>query len=337
MRSGFNSSVSLCRVIGMLMIVFCHIGTAVGSAAIGQLFQSGVHLFLFISGFLYSNKKIDDARKWMYGRILRVSVPCYIWVLLMCLAGLLMQQAVPLAMLVLSVLNLQGIHFLLTFLPSPSIISGASHLWFITAMMLCYVLTIFVKKWELIGEKKSVGGKILALTMVVTCLLGLLGIRFDYLWIYFAGYVAGKDAKGIDLKKYLMLTVAMAVAVVGRLLMKRYCDVQGDINAYLYVVIPVAYMAMALWIFYTVDLVNKRFDLMEKMKRTFAGPLIDWLDGISFYVYITHYAFTDAPFSVMGVTGSLAVNLLALLALTLVTSIVLKVITGWILKHLPKG
>jgi hypothetical protein len=179
--------------------------------------------------------------------------------------------------------------------------------------------------------------KFLAITLVLTFLVGVVGVRCDYLWIYFAGYAAGKTAKRIDLKKYVLLTVVMVVSVAGRLLMKRYCDANGDNNIYLYVVIPVAYMAMALWIFYTVDLVNKKFGLMEKLQPTVVGKLIDSLDAISFYVYITHYAFTDAPFSVMALTGNLAVNLMILMVLTLATSLALKAITGWVLKCLPYG
>ena len=48
-----DNSIMICRIVGMLFIVICHIGTYFDSGIVGQFFQYGVQIFLFISGYLY--------------------------------------------------------------------------------------------------------------------------------------------------------------------------------------------------------------------------------------------------------------------------------------------
>ena len=52
-----NYSISILRVVGMFSIVFCHFFSWLGFSFLSQFLNFGVYLFLFISGFLYANKK----------------------------------------------------------------------------------------------------------------------------------------------------------------------------------------------------------------------------------------------------------------------------------------
>ena len=333
--SQFNSSVSLSRVIGMVMIVLCHIASALGLSAVGQLLQSGVQLFLFISGYLYSNKHIENGKRWLYQRFCRVCIPCYIWILLVCCAGLFARAALSGVSLLAYLLNLQGYHYIFAFLPRVPGISGLTHLWFITVLLVCYLLTLLYKRYEKTGAHWLKTALIIGLVLTVP--LGLLGLRIDYIWIYFAGYAAGRKQVRLSVKKYLLLTAAMVILVAGRMVTKRYCDVHGDNNLYLYVVIPLAYNAMALWLYYTVDLINIRFRLMERMEKNLLGKGIQRLDALSFYIYITHYAFMDGPFDVMHLTGSTLCNTGIFLLLTVIASYALRFLTNQTLKILTKN
>lgn len=332
--SQFNTSVSLSRVIGMVMIVLCHIATALGLSAVGQLLQSGVQLFLFISGYLYSNKRIESGKHWLHQRFCRVCIPCYLWIILVCCAGIFANATLSGVSVTAYLLNLQGYHYIFAFLPRVPGIGGLTHLWFITVLLVCYLLTLLYKRHEKTGDRWLKTALVIGLVLTVP--LGLQGLRIDYIWIYFAGYAAGKKQVRLSVKKYILLFAVMAVSVAGRMVMKRYCDVHGDNNLYLYVVIPLAYNAMALWLYYTIDLLNARFRLMERLQNTLLDKGIHRLDALSFYIYITHYAFMDGPFAVVHLTGSPACNIAIFLLLTVAASYVLQLLSGQALKILTK-
>ena len=72
-----NPVITLSRVLGMLFIVTCHIikyYTFIPMhESLGQFFNCGVDLFLFISGYLYGGKVVNRFGKWYFKRYLTVS------------------------------------------------------------------------------------------------------------------------------------------------------------------------------------------------------------------------------------------------------------------------
>lgn len=58
-----NSSISIIRVLAMLLIIIGHYFRMVDIYDY-QLTAVGVEIFLFISGYLYSDKIIENAKKW---------------------------------------------------------------------------------------------------------------------------------------------------------------------------------------------------------------------------------------------------------------------------------
>lgn len=64
-----NLSITITRVISMLMIIVCHLLSWLDISFLAMILNVGVYIFLIISGILYSNKSIDDAvffikRRW---------------------------------------------------------------------------------------------------------------------------------------------------------------------------------------------------------------------------------------------------------------------------------
>lgn len=62
-------SISILRVIGMISIVLCHFFGWLKINALAQFLNYGVYLFLFISGYLYANKQIDNYKQWIVTRL----------------------------------------------------------------------------------------------------------------------------------------------------------------------------------------------------------------------------------------------------------------------------
>lgn len=69
-----SSAISHLRVLAMLSIVVCHFMQALNNQWAWVL-NIGVQIFLFMSGFLYGHKHIDNWLNWVEKRITRVYIP----------------------------------------------------------------------------------------------------------------------------------------------------------------------------------------------------------------------------------------------------------------------
>lgn len=79
-------SVQMIRIISMFSIFLCHLVQELNNTTIaktGQFFNVGVYVFLFLSGWLYGNKKIENYGKWILGRVKRVLVPMWLFMILL--------------------------------------------------------------------------------------------------------------------------------------------------------------------------------------------------------------------------------------------------------------
>lgn len=142
-------AISVIRVLAMSLIVACHFAQAYGYT-IAFLLNVGVQIFFFTSGFLYG--KIDVVRPWEFykKRLLRVYVP-YIMVVtvVLLIQGLLGTWTVNMRDVIVYACNLQG--FVSTS------VDGLNHLWFLSVLMICYLLVPWLqrlwryKPWLLVG------------------------------------------------------------------------------------------------------------------------------------------------------------------------------------------
>ena len=145
--SQFKPEISYIRVFSMLIVIVTHYLSWVNVYTF-QINTIAVSAFLFISGYLYGNKSIDDRKNWIKNRINRVLVP--FWILAATLSIYLIIKGdylFALRQIVESFFNLQGIHNILHFQftlgngPLP----GLAHCWFLTVIMLCYIGIVFLK------------------------------------------------------------------------------------------------------------------------------------------------------------------------------------------------
>ena len=292
--SAYDNSVSLVRLTGMVCILLCHLFAWIGIAALSQLFNVGVPLFLLISGFLYGGKPVKP-RSFLANRYLRVTLPVGIFILLLSVFLFFSaRESASFGTIPLYMLNLQGLNFLCGYIPYWELCGGTGHLWFITVLMLCYLLMLALKRIE---NRLHPSGHALLVTLIVSCaavaLLCMVKIYISYLQIFFIGYVCKKRAWESRFKPWLLWTGLMIVAVGARLLLvQRGMD---DAEWYLSVV-ALQQNLLAFWIFATFRLVYARrpawFDAVAQNK------LIRHADSLSFYVYIVHYMFLVDPFNV---------------------------------------
>jgi peptidoglycan/LPS O-acetylase OafA/YrhL len=138
-------SISALRFLAMALIVATHL-CQLYDLGIAWWLNSAVQVFLFISGWLFGSRpNIDGARKWLGKRFLRICVPFWILGLFLLLADVLF---VPEKLSVKNAL-------LALFCLRSGYMPNGTHLWYISVMLLCYLLTPVLsymwKRWRLVS------------------------------------------------------------------------------------------------------------------------------------------------------------------------------------------
>ena len=285
-----NYLIVFVRVLAMLMIVLCHISTYMGTTALGLVLDVGVQIFLFLSGWLYSEKKIDSSFKWLQNRWKKLCIPAYIWSFIMlaikCLS--VFQKEEIWKYVLTHLLNLQGwTKILPLFTPSwIKSIMGCGHMWFLTSLMVCYLSMLFLKELETeIKLNYSLLGIVLYIVVgaLLLCVFALMGICIEWIYIFFLGYLLKRVWKEITAKKYTILTILMCVAMCIRVMGKVYLD--GTIY-YEGMIVYLTHNILGIWIIATIEFVYKRTDLLYNLAK---HSVVQWFDKYSYEIFLVHF------------------------------------------------
>ncbi len=318
-------SILIFRIIGMVCILLCHIGTAIGSGLIAQTFDVGVQFFLFISGYLYANKKISSPLDFLLKRYIRITIPCLVMVVICLIASEIMGNMFSYYSLLLYVTNLQGYYHLFEFIPQIALIEGSHHLWFITVLFVCYILTIIVKYFE---GKVYIRNKVaqiatMCLIVVVSFVGAYFGFRLDYILVYFIGYGISKFAIKSNLKAIIISFAAMIVLIACRLVLKKYCDENGDILLYTQIVIPMTYITITVFAFFAIKYIVNMIQDKPKIDKILGSKALSKVDELSFFVYISHYIFLVHNISIFETELNIVLKILIFIIETCIASICL--------------
>lgn len=324
-----NSAISFLRVAGMMMIIGCHLASWIGVSALAQLLNVGVPIFLLISGFLYGNKVIDKPKQWMSQRFLRIATPTYIFLIVLVGLSLIAGEKEVLRSLPGYLLFLEGFGFITNFNVVKEI-QGGGQLWFLTVILLCYLLVLLAKRIE---KKYSVTAKSSFVTLTIGFILILLlnyaGLHLNYFFIFFVGYAIAKYSPKTTIKSYIGLTILMLLGMALRLISRNYID-----NTILYnnIVTGVTHDILALWIFYTVTLFSQKQPVF--MQKLTENHFWIWLDSVSFDIYITHYVFLTGAYTVDSITQSKVLGLVIFTVGTVLSAVILHAISNVIIKKI---
>ena len=197
-----NSAISILRVMAMSLIVFTHLCHLYNWVAIRAL-VFGVPLFLCISGYLYSKKTITNWKKFFIGRVEKIVLPVWIFAFfLMLYSSIVIGERPSVLDICLQALNLQGINNLFYFIPiSP--FWDCANLWFMTIIMICYLLLPIV---QFVFKKSITIWMILGL-FILSIVLEIIGIGFLYIFTFLIGYFVGKIEKQRPIKLQQRLRV----------------------------------------------------------------------------------------------------------------------------------
>lgn len=183
-----NVNIQIARIIAMFSIVFCHCFNEIGNffSFLGQLLNVGVFIFFIISAYLYGKKDIKEPKKWIKKKFLQICLPIYIWMLVVNCIYIVTNTNVNFYENFVYIFNLQA------FINNNLL--GLQHLWFISIILVLYIITLLLNKYKIYLLSQKNKTKIIMLFLivlyVVTSFLNAnLGRYIFYAIIYIYTYI----------------------------------------------------------------------------------------------------------------------------------------------------
>ena len=301
MSSIKNPVISLSRILGMVMIILCHIihyyTFIPGSAFLGQVFGSGVQLFFFISGYLYGGKTVKSFCKWYAQRFWIVSFPTITLSVLTMIILLFLGSPISVNTFAVYALDLEGVLFLNSRITAFfSEIPTLGHLWFTTIIMLCYSTIPLLQKVTPSSFTKPPRTLIALFLSIgtVLCFVTFSFLNITYFFVFIAGYLSGKLCllDKIRFKNFSTYTLIVVLSIVARLALRHYFD-----NTVFYVFYAeISRFVIGTWL--TVLFSYLHYKVPHTVTTVANWRATKLLDKYSFYIYLTHGLFYIGPFNI---------------------------------------
>lgn len=332
-----NSAVSLARVLAMLMIVGCHIANWLNISAIAQLLNAGIEVFLIISGYLYAGKRISNVGAFVKNRWIKLMTPIYVIIVFLFFFYSIKNGISAMAPgTMVHIFDLQGLPFLFLGVGLPGY-SELAQTWFLTALAICYILMIIVKKAEVRCEGCIKGWKMAPFVVALffwDAVLLIVGVQIGYYLAFFVGYCWGKthiedSLKGVGIVGELLMSLFMVLSIILRLFCRNVLDATVFYEQFVAVV---GHIMIAAWIFYTIQFVDSiKTDLVKRISE---NTIVKGFDNYSYYIYLTHYMFFCGMLNINQFDVPLYFKMLIFLMgtgiLSILLSFVSKQIESWI-------
>jgi peptidoglycan/LPS O-acetylase OafA/YrhL len=196
------------RWLSTICIVVCHFQQGLGSKW-AWVFNIGVQVFFFLSGFLYGVKGVADVKKFYRGRIVKLLIPYWILLTAVCIALLIVAP---------EYLSLKKVFVQYTLLQFRSgAMMGVIHAWFLSALFVGYLLLPIVDY----SFNRSVKlGAVVTVLLCVALVFGRLGGSLAWLPLFYIGYIAGRFP--------IMRKIILAISIVGLILCFAFLPVQFE-------------------------------------------------------------------------------------------------------------
>lgn len=322
-KSNRQINIQLTRVLSMIMIVICHIIDEYpfipGHTILPQVFNVGVYTFFVLSGFLYGKKNIEKFSSWFVKRIKKIFLPAFVVTITTILVlYFVFGIQYDIITYIVHLLCLQGFEFLWGGKHIFEGIAPLAALWFITVILICYLLTpIFQRIRSIFKTPADVLLTITFLLIARFILLLYCHIDIIYFITYLTGYLFSSTPTTYTHKKNTLIFVSIlafvsqAIRIVlqlkfdGTFIYSSYCNV--------------SHLILGFWIFYICATLCRQFPLL--CKRLGNTKALSFLDEYSFYIYLTHGLFCT---SVYRLDFPLGINTILFFFLTIVSTILLK-------------
>lgn len=277
------------RWLSTIAIIVCHILQKYNNEW-AYLFNIGVQIFFFLSGFLYGRKRITDTKAFFIKRFIKIYIPYIIWVGISILFLYLYTQ----------VSIKPSDYFNLLFLRDT--ITGLRHLWFIKVLFLCYLLLPLIDK---------LFNRLSLVVNVIFLLVGFFGVFFignsTFIWcfIYYLGFFCGRYDKSFLPIILISLTLILGVSF--------YTDINIKIFSVQSTLVYLLKGMIATFIFLLSYLLLRNLKFITKISRVLSN-------SGGYFIYLTHGLFILGPLSVLEFSNSYSFNIILALSLSILSA-----------------
>lgn len=320
-----NFSIQLIRVVAMFMIIFDHILSKISfpmQAMVVQVANSGVFIFLLISGFLYGNKQIDNWKNWFKKRLFRICIPLWLFMVIDFIVEAILWNNFDIKYVFIYAFNLQGML---------GVNVGGTNLWFLTLIMICYLITPLLQWIRQKALGRNIGIMVLLAAIFAQVVLAyatdigmVAGHTLSWcviaIGMYVAGYFIGNKILSDDMGMARLIIITILAVISSGIVLFFNRKFDGQI-IYDRIVIYYGMVVIDLWISTVL------YKLGHYVKDGVISKLINHLDAISYEFYIVHGL----------IIAALTVNILnefdsvVYILTTLVLSWIVAVVFHWII------
>lgn len=323
----YDYPISVIRILALLIVLVLHVRQSCNMDIACFPYYIGVPLFLLISGFLFGLTDVTDAKDWYIRRFKRIQIPYWLLLCLNVVVGFFLGKTLSLT---------DGIQGLLALPAFPKGHYGMAHTWYITYILLCYLLVPPVFK----GLKHcttSGGGNLL--------MIGVLGmimpLTFLTSYIPFIGKISSAQIHvflaaffvAYFLRKRTRREVGMTFSLLGGCLYAllyqlstRLAAWEAIIDIYKHSCVSLAFFGA---LFIELDLIDWNKIVTKKVDLA-----IHWIDRNSYYIYLSHYWFTAMSWWNVFKDGLTLMSVLLFVILTSISTILLSGISETIIKKI---
>lgn len=309
-RGGKSPTISLIRMLAMLSIIACHFCQYYNNEWAWWL-NVGVQVFFILSGYLYGNKEITEPIGWIKRQFIKILVPYYIFLIPTIIAYLFITP------------ESLGIFSVIGSLFTVSTIKGIGHLWFISAILFCYLVTPYLVAFRNYILQKTLVRQICLLLSIfsIVTIVGVWSNSFfpGNICCYMLGFFISVFVKKYGFK---VISISLALSIIPCFMsnavyiyLKYYkgIEMQGNyahITSY-------SHMFLALFI------VTFLMILLKNIKKC---QTLEWSDNYSYEVYIVHQLFILSPFTLLTLTSNLSINILLTILVILYSGYILGIV-----------
>ena len=309
-----DNSISVIRLISMLMIIACHILQGLNNTWAFWI-NVGVQMFFFISGFLYGKKKIENVKEFYIKRVKKVLIP-YLIVLII---SLFLEYFI--------LHNRYSFHRIFgCFIGMGAFVGNISilyHTWFISYILICYLLTPILQN---VFKNKKFKDNFLIFLFIMFLVYSLKrfnAINIESSWInnFIIGYFYGKCCKNKKQKKIfeiLIFTIFILIIPFAIIYQEKLpVLLPGMFNSRSDIIINYGHVLLGCILFVILYKILNKLKIKKNMILSFS-------DKYSYYIYLVHQIFILNSFSVLFLTENLAINIFLILLFSIIAALHIK-------------
>lgn len=310
---GKELSISVIRLLAMLSIIACHFCQYYNNEWAWWL-NVGVQVFFIISGYLYGNKSVSSPGSWLKKRFVKILTPYYIF-LILAIAGYIFVSPE-----MLSLTKIISSFFVV------GTIKGISHLWFVSYILFCYIITPYLAAIRDYLSNKNMlysFSSIVVLGGIYSIIEILINGHFrpGMVGCYILGYYTAMFVKRIG-EKFLHICFWMSLipTIISNYVYCHLHYIQGlEMKGMLVHITDYSHAFLG----YSITLL-----LMLLFKKINESRILDFSDKYSYEIYLVHQLFILSPLTLLSLCNSRVINITITFLTILVAGVILNYINN---------